>query len=65
MYVKNGDDLERKIKYLKANPKFHKAILKIQHNKVEEIRKNNFPKLLENAILENQIQERNDYKWII
>ena len=52
MYVKNGDDLERKIKYLKANPKYHKAILEIQHNKVEEMRKNNFPKLLSNAIIE-------------
>lgn len=51
MYVKNGDDLERKIKYLKANPKFHKAILEVQHKKVEEMRKNNFPKLFSDALI--------------
>lgn len=51
MYVKNGDDLERKIKYLKSNPKFHKVILEVQHKKVEEMRKNNFPKLLSDALI--------------
>ena len=53
LYTKNGDDLERKIKYLKTNPNYHKAILEVQHKKVEEMRKNNFPKLLSDAILRN------------
>ena len=51
-YVKNGEELEKKIKLLKANPQCYKKVLEIQHNKVEEMRLNNMPLLLNNSLTE-------------
>lgn len=51
-YVKNGEELEKKIKLLKANPQCYKKVLEIQHNKVEEMRLNNMPLLFNNSLTE-------------
>lgn len=51
LYVKDGDDLERKILFLRNKPQWHKAILELQHKKAEEMRNNNFPKILTEALI--------------
>ena len=52
-YVKNGDELEKKILILKERPEYRKRMLEIQHQRVEETRRNNFPKLIIDALLED------------
>lgn len=52
-YVKNGDELEKKILILKERPEYRKRMLEIQHQKVEETRRNNFPKILRDVLLED------------
>lgn len=49
-YVNSGEDLERKIKFLKESKEHYYKALKMQHKLVQKLKENNMPKLLVRAL---------------
>ena len=61
-YVNSGNELEQKTNSLKANKKLYERILEIQHQKVEEMRLNNLPQKISEALKEKEGECRMEEK---